>query len=89
MAEQTKVHKRRVLDGKVEKLSTLNTIKVRVESKYPHPKYGKIIKKHVSYLVHNDGQHGEVAVGYEVKIQECPPVSKNKKWELITITKKN
>ncbi len=87
MSEQTKVHKKRVFEGEVVKLSTENTIKVRVESKYPHPKYGKIIKKHVSYLVHNDGTHGDVVVGKSVKIQECPPVSKNKKWELIEIIK--
>jgi len=78
-----KEHKRKTLIGKVVKVSTANTIKVEIESKYPHPKYGKIIKHHNTYMVNDSGKIGEINIGDIVKITECPPVSKMKKWEVI------
>ncbi len=84
-----KEHKRKTKVGKIEKLSSINTIKVRVESKYPHPKYGKIIKTHKGYLVHSNGKLEDLKVGDEVLIRECPPVSKAKKWEVIEVVKKS
>jgi len=79
----TKEHKRRTLTGKVIKLSSTNTLKVRVETKYPHPKYGKIIKNHINYMVHDNGIVKEINIGDKVKITECPPVSKMKKWIIL------
>lgn len=84
-----KEHKRKTQVGKIEKMSSINTIKVRVESKYPHPKYGKIIKKHKGYLVHNNGKIEDLRVGDEVLIRECAPVSRAKRWEIVEIIKKS
>lgn len=73
--------------GIVRKISNPNTLSVRIETKFPHPKYGKIVKTHKNYLVHFVGQ--EVEVGDTVLISEAKPFSKKKSWELINIIKKN
>jgi len=84
--EETKFKRKFI--GKVVKLSGEKTIKVRVETKYAHPKYGRIIKSHKSYLVHNP-ENTEVKVNDEVEIQESRPISKMKKWELVRIVKES
>lgn len=67
----------RTLIGQVIKLSSANTIKVRVETKQTHPMYGKVIKSHKNYLAHATS---EVKVGDTVKIIESKPLSKTKTW---------
>ncbi len=81
---ENKVKSQRELVGIVEKLSGVNTLKVRVERKYPHTKYGKIIKEHRSYLVNYISENSQVKVGDVVTIKECKPFSKKKAWELVT-----
>lgn len=57
------------------------TIKVRVESKFPHPLYKKIVKTHKNYLAHVE--KGEYEKGQLVWITEGKPVSKSKKFYLV------
>ena len=71
------------------------TLKVRVESKHPHPKYTKIIKTHKSYLADvpvadgkKDKETKDLVVGDEVLIQECKPLSSRKTWKFIKVTRK-
>ena len=61
-----------VLSAKMEK-----TIKVRVGRTYRHPLYGKVIRAHKDYLVHD-----ELACqpGDQVQIVESRPISKRKRW---------
>jgi small subunit ribosomal protein S17 len=75
---------RRKLVGEVVKLSSLNTVNVRVESKFRHPKYGKIIKSHKKYLVHATDIK-DIVVGSLVEIEERSPISKRKTWQVINI----
>lgn len=81
---ENKVTAKKELVGVVVKLSGANTVKVRVERKYPHKKYGKIIKEHRNYLVDYKSDKSELKIGDTVTIRECKPLSKNKAWELIT-----
>lgn len=67
--------------GVVTKLIDVKTVKVEVEQKRAHPMYGKIIKSHKRYLVSANGK--TVKVGDKVMIEECNPISKNKKFKLI------
>ena len=67
--------------GKVVKLSGTNTVKVKVETKYAHPKYGRIIKKHKNFLVHSTDTN--IGVDDLVEIQESRPISKMKRWILL------
>lgn len=79
---------KKVLEGVVAKLSSKDTVAVRVESKFPHPKYGRIVKTHKKYLVHVEGDL-KAEVGDIVLIREIKPVSKMKSWQLDKIIEKN
>lgn len=79
--------KRKTITGKVTKVSGINTAKVKVESKYPHPRFSKIVKHHTSYVVHVSSEF-TLAVGDNVKFSECAPVSKLKKWEVVEVLNK-
>ncbi len=84
--EKTRTNSGKKLQGIVIGVSDATTIKVNVETKQPHPLYGKIIKSHKKYLVHNDiATHGikDIAVGDLVQIQECRPLSKRKHFTLV------
>ncbi|MHC4450226.1 MAG: 30S ribosomal protein S17 [Planctomycetota bacterium] len=56
---------------------------VRVERRYKHPKYGKYVLASNKYLVHDE--NNEARVGDRVEISETRPLSKNKRWRLLTI----
>ncbi len=79
---------KKTLTGKVAKISTPNTIKVRVETKYAHPKYGKTVKKHKSYVV-DIADSKEVAVGDIVEIGEGRKLSPRKSWVFLVKIKKH
>lgn len=80
MAEDKKI--RKTLTGIVLNNSGTNTVKIRVESKFKHPKYGKIVKSHKTYLANSEK---DVEVGTQVIIGEIKPMSKRKTWEIIEI----
>lgn len=77
-----KVKIKKVLTGIVQNVSGKNSIKVRVESKFPHQKYGKIVKTHKSYIVHVENEL-DFAKGEDVMIEPCRPMSKSKSWILV------
>jgi small subunit ribosomal protein S17 len=67
-----------VVSNKMDK-----TIVVAVESRSPHPKYGKIVVKTKKFKAHdeeNQCQEGDI-----VRIQETRPLSKTKRWNLVKI----
>jgi len=57
------------------------TLVVEVERVKEHPKYKRRYKVHKKYKVHYN--EGEFRLGDKVMIEECRPVSKDKKWKLI------
>ncbi len=63
------------------------TVVVRVERKYKHPLYGKYIRKHKKFHVHDE--KNEANIGDKVKIEEFQPVSKTKRWKLIEIIERS
>lgn len=62
------------------------SIKVGIEYKVKHPKYGKYVKKRTTLSVHD--QHNQAHVGDMVQVAECRPHSKTKSWRLVRILKK-
>lgn len=62
------------------------TIVVKVENRYSHPIYSKIMIKTRKYLVHDDIE--TCNVGDQVLVQECRPLSKKKRWKLVKILSK-
>ncbi|OGK68248.1 30S ribosomal protein S17, partial [Candidatus Roizmanbacteria bacterium RIFOXYA2_FULL_41_8] len=57
------------------------TVVVRVERKYRHPVYAKIVKRHKKYLAHNPSL--KLIEGDLVKIKEVRPISKNKHYLVV------
>ncbi len=73
---------KKIINGEVIKIIDQQTVKIEVERKAPHPKYGKIIKSNRKYLVNTEGK--EVKVGDKVTAEECNPVSKKKAFKLVS-----
>ena len=61
------------------------TIVVSVVRRVPHPKFGKIIKKSTKLYAADD--KGEAKIGDRVKVTECRPLSKLKRWRLVEVLK--
>ncbi len=61
------------------------TIVVSVVRRVPHPKFGKIIKKTTKLYAADD--KGEAKTGDRVKVIECRPLSKLKRWRLVEVLK--
>ena len=71
-----------VISNKMQK-----TIVVKIENRYSHPIYSKILVKTKKYLAHNELENCNI--GDQVLIQECRPLSKRKRWKLIEILSKS
>jgi len=73
---------RRVLQGVVTSDVTEKTVTVLVERRFMHPVYKKFIVRTKKYLAHDETN--QVKTGQNVKIRECRPISKRKRWEVVT-----
>lgn len=72
---------RRILQGVVVSDKQDKTVIVRVERRMMHPIYKKFIRRSKKFAAHDEGNVGKI--GDVVRIRECAPISKTKKWELI------
>jgi small subunit ribosomal protein S17 len=61
------------------------TIVVSVVRRVPHPKFGKIIKK--TTKLYAADEKNEAKAGDRVKVVECRPLSKLKRWRLVEVLK--
>ena len=78
--------RKKTLQGRVVSNSTDKTISVLVESYRKHPLYGKRVKYSKKYATHDE--RNTANLGDFVRIEECRPMSKTKKFELIEIVEK-
>lgn len=83
--ETTSATKSRVLSGRVVSTKMQDTIAVVVDRFVKHPKYKKFQKRSKKYLVHDAGNTAEV--GQHVSIKEVAPISKRKRYTLVTDAK--
>jgi small subunit ribosomal protein S17 len=72
--------------GKVVSDKMDKTIVVAVENNVKHPLYGKIIKRTYKLKAHDE--NNECKVGDRVKVMETRPLSKEKRWRLVSIVEK-
>jgi len=72
---------KRKIQGKVVSAKMPKTLVVEAERVKQHPKYRKRFKVHKRYKAHYE--EGEFKVGDQVIIEECRPISKDKKWKII------
>ena len=70
-----------ILTGKVVSDKSDKTIVVSIERKFPHPFFRKVIKKIKKYHAHDE--KNKYKIGDKVKIQECRPISKKKKFKVV------
>ncbi|MCB9945432.1 MAG: 30S ribosomal protein S17 [Geminicoccaceae bacterium] len=73
---------RRVLQGTVVSDKGDKTVIVNVERRLMHPLYKKYIRRSKRYAAHDDAN--QFKVGDVVRIRECRPISKSKRWEVLT-----
>ena len=73
--------------GKVISNKMTKTIIVRVERRFPHPRYKKVVTGYSKFYAHDE--KSEAKVGDRVRIRETRPLSKMKNWRLIEVIEKN
>jgi len=76
----------RTLTGTVVSISGDMSIRVAIEYKVKHPKYGKYVKRRMKVAAHD--QHNVSRVGDIVEIAECRPYSKTKSWRVVKVAQK-
>jgi small subunit ribosomal protein S17 len=75
----------RILQGVVVSDASHKTVVVKVEKSVKHPVYKKYITRSCKYAAHDpENAH---KIGDVVKIIECRPISKTKKWHVLDETK--
>ena len=72
--------------GVVMKTSGNKSVKVAIDYKVRHPKYGKYIRRRTKLSVHDE--HNVSGVGDVIEIAECRPHSKTKSWRLVKVLQK-
>ena len=70
-----------VISDKMDK-----TIVVAVEDRVKNPLYGKIVDNTYKLKAHDE--KNECQVGDRVKVMETRPLSKDKRWRLVSIVEK-
>ena len=72
---------KRILQGTVTSDKNEQTITVLVERRYKHPVLHKTVRASKKYRAHD--AKNQFKVGDTVQIQECAPISKTKRWEVV------
>ena len=73
--------------GPVVSTKMQKTIVVQVSSRVPHPLYKRIVTKHKKFYAHDE--EGSARVGDIVRIIECRPLSKLKRWRLEEVIRRS
>ena len=73
---------KRILQGTVISDQNNQTVTVSVERRYTHPVLKKTVRSSKKYRAHDE--NNTFKVGDSVRIQECAPKSKSKRWEVVT-----
>jgi small subunit ribosomal protein S17 len=73
--------------GEVLSSNMSKTIVVRVERRFPHRKYKKVVTGYKKFYAHDD--KGDAKVGDRVRIEETRPLSKLKRWRLVEVVERS
>ena len=63
------------------------TIVVRVERRFRHPRFKKVVTAYSKFYAHDE--KNEAKVGDRVRIEETRPLSKTKCWRLVEVVERN
>ena len=72
---------KRIMQGTVVSDKANKTVIVRVDSRFMHKLYKKVIRRSKRYAAHDETNSHKI--GDVVRIRECRPLSKNKCWEVV------
>jgi small subunit ribosomal protein S17 len=90
MAESTNnvtaTGKRKQRVGEVVSDKMTKTIVVRVQRRFPHPQYKKIVTSYKKFYAHDE--KAEAKMGDTVCIEESRPLSKLKRWTLVKVVER-
>ena len=79
-------NKRKIRTGKVISNRMQKTIVVAVERLLQHPRYKRIVKRTNKLYAHDE--KNECKVGDKVKVMEIRPLSKLKRWRVVSVLEK-
>lgn len=71
--------------GTVTSAKASKTLRVEIERKFPHKKYGKIVRARTICHVHDEDELA--SEGDTVEIVETQPRSRTKRWDLVRVVK--
>ena len=72
--------------GEVVSNKMAKTIVVKVERRFPHAQYKKIVTAYKKFYAHDE--KGEARPGDRVRIVETRPMSKLKRWQLVEVVER-
>ena len=73
---------KRILQGVVTSDKNEQTITVLVERRFKHPLLHKTVRQSKKYRAHDP--MNQFKIGDVVRIEECAPISKTKRWIVVT-----
>jgi small subunit ribosomal protein S17 len=74
---------KRILQGTVVSDKNDKTVVVRVERRFAHPLLQKTVRRSKKYKAHDE--QNTVKAGDIVSIEECAPISKDKRWRVVQV----
>jgi len=78
--------KRKQRQGEVVSNKMAKTIVVKVERRFPHPKFKKVVTGYSKFYAHDE--KNDAKVGDTVRIEETRPLSKLKRWRLVEVVER-
>lgn len=81
-----KERKIKTITGVVVSNSGNKSIKVVVDFRVRHSKYGKYLKRRTKLSIHDE--HNQAGLGDRVEVAECRPYSKTKSFRLVKVLEK-
>ena len=73
---------KRILQGVVVSVRNEKTVVVNVERRFAHPVLQKTVRRSKKYKAHDE--NNQYKVGDVVAIQESAPISKDKRWVVVS-----
>lgn len=86
-SDTTKAPHRKVRTGTAARDAKDKTVVVMVTRQAAHPRYGKLVRTSKRYYAHDP--ENSVRRGDVVRIVECRPLSKTKRWRVQTIVERS
>ena len=84
--EEKRISSRKVRVGKVVSDKMDKTVVVAIADRVAHPLYKKIVGRTYKLKAHDE--QNTAGIGDTVKVMECRPLSKDKRWRLVEIIEK-